>query len=308
MSSLDNGSKEFKDIFNNELIFFNSRKNIHNNELKAIQEIDISYVNQINSLQDSLKSHERQLGIAKKEYQSMMQLMDAGYISQSRLNQSEQMLAEIESKISEDRVNISRTQSSLVDARLKLAQRKQERVREARAQLFDIRRELEVLKTKLTISVDESQRLVLRAPSDGIVMSLSVRASDVVISPGQVVLEIAPTHEELIIEGKLPPHQIDGIHVGLETRIRFTALSKSMPVINGHVSNVSADRISDARNNDSFYMLQAKIDPQELKSMPTGKIIAGMPVELIITTDKRTLLNYLFKPIMGFFYKSLNEK
>ena len=308
VSSLDNGSKEFKDIFNNELIFFNSRKSIHNNELKAIQEIDNSYVNQINSLQDSLKSHERQLDIAKKEYQSMMQLMDAGYISQSRLNQSEQMLAEIESKISEDRVNISRTQSSLVDARLKLAQRKQERVREARAQLFDIRRELEVLKTKLTISVDESQRLVLRAPSDGIVMNLSIRASDVVISPGQVVLEIAPTHEELIIEGKLPPHQIDGIHVGLETRIRFTALSKSMPVINGHVSNVSADRISDARNNDSFYMLQAKIDPQELKSIPTGKIIAGMPVELIITTDERTLLNYLFKPIMGFFYKSLNEK
>ena len=145
-------------------------------------------------------------------------------------------------------------------------------------------------------------------PTDGIVMNLSIRASDVVISPGQVVLEIAPTHEELIIEGKLPPHQIDGIHVGLETRIRFTALSKSMPVINGHVSNVSADRISDARNNDSFYMLQAKIDPQELKSIPTGKIIAGMPVELIITTDERTLLNYLFKPIMGFFYKSLNEK
>ncbi len=308
VSALNNGSKEFKDIFNNELTLFNSRKNIYDNELKAIQEIVNSYAHQINSLQDSLKSHERQLGIAKQEHLSMMQLLDAGYISQSRLNQSEQMIADIESKIAEDRVNISRTQSSLVDARFKLVQRKQERVREARAQLFDIKRELEVSKAKLTISVDESERLVLRAPSDGIVMSLSIRTSDAVISPGQVVLEIAPKHEELIIEGKLPPHQIDGIYVGLDTRIRFTALNKSMPVINGRVSNVSADRISDPRNNESFYMVQAKIDPQELKSIPAGKIIAGMPVELIITTDKRTLLNYLSKPIMGFFYKSLNEK
>lgn len=307
-NSLNNGSKEFKEIFSNELTLFNSRKSIFETELKAINEIIISYTNQINSLNDSLKSHEKQLAIAKIELRSMDQLLDSGYISKSKLNQYEQAIADIESKIAEDRVTISRTQSNLVDSRFKLLQRKQERVREARAQLFDIRRELEIVKAKFTTSLDESDRLVLRAPSDGIVIGLAFRTSDAIISPGQVVLEITPINEELIIEGKISPHQIDGIYIGLESRIRFTALNKSTPVVNGLITSVSADRISDSKSNDTFYLIQAKINPKEINAILSKQIIAGMPVDLIITTDKRTLLNYLAKPIMGFFYKSLNER
>ena len=307
-NSLNNGSKEFKDILNNELTLFNSRKSIFETELKAINEIINSYVNQINSLNDSLKSHERQLAIAKIEIHSMDQLFDSGYISKSKLNQFEQAIADIESKIAEDRVTISRTQSNLVDSRFKLLQRKQERVREARSQLFDIKRELEATKAKFTISLDESDRLVLRSPSDGIVIGLAFRTADAVISPGQIVLEIAPSSEELIIEGKISPHEIGGIYIGLESRIRFTALNKSMPVVNGLITSVSADRIADSRTNESFYLVQAKINSKELNENLSNKIVAGMPVDLMVTTDKRTLLNYLSKPILGFFYKSLNER
>jgi HlyD family type I secretion membrane fusion protein len=305
---INNGSNEFKEIFNNELTLFNSNKTIFETELKAINEIIISHTDQINSLNDSLKSHQRQLSIAKNEFDSMVQLLESGYISKSRLNQYEQAIADIESNIAEDRVAIARTQGNLVDSQYKILQRKQERVREARAQLFDIKRELEIMKAKFTISLDESDRLVLRAPSDGIVIGLAFRTADAVISPGQVVLEISPNNEELIIEGKLSPHQIDGIYVGLESRIRFTAINNSMPVLNGVVVGVSADRILDSKSNESFYLVQIKINSSELDSTLSRKIIAGMPVDVLITTDKRTLLNYFSKPIMGFFYRSLNEK
>lgn len=189
-------------------------------------------------------------------------------------------------------------QLSELQAQLRLEQAE---LRQGQTQLQELREKLSVVSTDLV-------RTDIRAPVDGTVLGLTVHAAGAVVPPGGTMLELVPSHQPVMIESQVLPHQIESVRAGLPVQLRFTALDqRRTPVIEGEVRTVSADLIQDERGN-TYFTARIAVPADQLQRL--GKVILqpGMPVESIVVTGERTFLDYLLKPLRDSFAKGLKER
>ena len=155
----------------------------------------------------------------------------------------------------------------------------------------------------------ELANVEVRAPVDGIVVGMNVFTEGGVIGPGFKLMDIVPSDDLLVITGQVPVHLIDKVHVDLPVDLIFSALNqKKTPNIPGTVTQVSADRLMDERTGLPYYNMKAKVTSEGIKQLSDQQIRAGMPVEIFIKTGERSLMSYLFKPILDRLHSSLGEE
>ena len=162
---------------------------------------------------------------------------------------------------------------------------------------------------KTIAAQDLLKRVDLRAPASGIVHQLSVHTIGGVIAPGEVVMEIVPESDELQIEAKLPPQEIDHVHRKQHAYIRFSAFNqRTTPQLEGIVSYVSADLAQDRRSNPNaaYYTVRVTMPPGERRRLKDLQLVSGMPVEVFLQTGNRTMMSYLLKPITDQLLRTFN--
>ena len=130
------------------------------------------------------------------------------------------------------------------------------------------------------------------------------------ISPGAEILEIIPQDEELIVEVKVNPQDIDIVTIGLAAKVRLAAYkSKAIPMLKGEVINISADSFEDQQTGLAFFITRIKINDAELAKLAGDvRLYPGMPVEAYIVTGARTFLQYLFDPITISMRRAFREE
>ena len=140
-------------------------------------------------------------------------------------------------------------------------------------------------------------------------LDLNVFTKGAVIASGFKIMDIVPTDDPLVVEGRLPVHLVDKLHNGLDIELIFSAFNQNKtPHIPGVVTQVSADRLVDERTGEPYYKLLAKVTPEGMKKIANLKIRAGMPVDLFVKTGERTMMNYLLKPIIDHFNMAMTEE
>jgi len=115
------------------------------------------------------------------------------------------------------------------------------------------------------------------------------------------MMDIVPSGDPLVVEGQLPVNLVDKVHPGLPVELMFSAFNTNKtPHIQGEVVNVSADRFVDEHSGMPYYMVRVKVTPEGAKQVAANKmnIIPGMPVDLFVKTGERTMMNYLFRPVI----------
>ena len=238
------------------------------------------------SLQKQLFSSRRtatrsELRILKEQLDAMRDLAREGYVPRNRM------------------LDVERT----------YVEREQGYQKEVRTQLTEAQKEAEALKTRLLSQDFDLANVEVKAPVDGTVVGLSVFTRGGVISPGFKLMEIVPSGDILIIEGKVPVHLIDKVHPDLPVELIFSAFNQRVtPHIPGIVTHVSADRFVDEVTKLPYYQLKAKVAPEGFKIIAHLEIRPGMPVDLFIKTGERTMLNYILKPILDHVKMSLSEE
>lgn len=167
------------------------------------------------------------------------------------------------------------------------------------------------LQEKLRAASDVVTRTVITSPTEGIITGLKFHTEGGVIAPGTAILDIIPQNEQLVLEAKINPLDIDVVTSGLEARIIFSAYkSRNLPQLHGKVTKVSADSFteSQAMGDMSYYKAQITVDPKELTRVAsTIKLYPGMPVEVYIKTGSRSFLGYLFAPLTDSLRKAFKE-
>ena len=144
---------------------------------------------------------------------------------------------------------------------------------------------------------------------DGTVVGLNVFTQGAVVPSGFKLMELVPGGDALIVEGMLPVNLVDKVHQGLKAELIFSAFNtNTTPNIPGIVTQVSADRTVDERTGQAYYKVKAAVAPQGLRMLADLQIRPGMPVELLIKTGERTLMNYLLKPIFDRANTSMTEE
>jgi len=204
--------------------------------------------------------------------------------------------------------------ASIAQTELKILQVDEDMRQEVGKDMADIRAKTSELAEKRVAAEDKLKRVDIRAPQSGVVHQLNVHTVGGVIAPPSVSAEpimlIVPEADNLIVEAKVQPKDVDQLHVGQLATLRFSAFNqRTTPELNGVLSMVSADVAVDQKKPDqSYYVIRIKVSDDEIARLGAVKLVPGMPVEAFVKTDERTVASYLVKPFKDQVMRAFREK
>lgn len=283
----------------NSLLF--SRQSALQSQMSSVDENIAGLKMQIQGLQESRDSKKEQMELLKEQLAGMRDLAKEGYVARNRLLDLERTYSQLSGAVSEDIGNIGRSQRQVMELSLRKAQAKQEYQKEVSTQMNDTRREAEAQQARLNAEQFQLSNVDVKAPVAGTVVGLAVFTNGAVIPSGFKLMDIVPAGDPLVVEGQLPVNLVDKVHPGLKVELIFSAFNANKtPHIEGEVVLVAADRQVDQHTGMPFYVVKVAVTPKGHQMMAQHKMDAraGMPVELFVKTGERTMMNYIFRPIL----------
>jgi len=150
---------------------------------------------------------------------------------------------------------------------------------------------------------------VIPAPIGGIVVGLRMRTTGGVIQPGEPILDIVPENEALLIEAQIALTDIDTVELGQPARIHLSAYpQRNLQPLDGEVVALSADSMADEQTRIPYYAARISVAASALENLPADiELRPGMPAEIFITTDARTVIDYLLSPFFSSFNRAFRE-
>jgi protease secretion system membrane fusion protein len=299
-----------KQTINNQEQLFQSRRMSLQADMQAIKESIQGQEASIQGYEGMLSARKSQLTFIQEDLDGMRNLVKEGYAPRNKQFELERMAAEMIGSTADLQGNIQRARSAIGEMKMRAIQRTQEYRKEVDSQLSDVRREVQADGDKFRAASQEMARTVIRAPSEGQVVGLSVQTVGGVIGPGQKLMDIVPANETLLLETKVPPHMIDRVHPGLPTDVRFSSFAHSPSlVVHGKVDSISSDLITEPQNpNIAYYLARVSLTPEGIKELGGRQLQAGMPAEVVILTGERSMLTYLLHPLLKRMATSMKEE
>ncbi len=288
----DELGKHFKDsdsrvaeAKNLQVQLFNSRRAEYNSQVSSLNE-------QISGLSVMLNSRKIQQRSLDEEMTNTRKLAKDGFVPMAQANQAERQKSDIDS-------SIASTQADIARAKLQISQLRSALLKDVDIQLQEIQKNRDAMSSRLDSAKFDRDLAEVKAPVSGSVVGLKVFTEGGVITSGQVLMEVVPKDESLIVQAKIPATIIDKVRVGMPTDMRFTAFNSSTtPIIPGMVSVVGADKEPGGNANEGeFYMGQVETTKEGLVLLGSLKVQPGMPVDVIIKAGERSFMSYLLKPL-----------
>ncbi len=129
------------------------------------------------------------------------------------------------------------------------------------------------------------------------------------VTAGDSIMLIVPESDNLLVEAKVEPRDIEQVQLGQPVVLRFSAFSqRTTPEINGTVVRIGADTSTDQRTGQSYYLVRISMTADEIKRLGNVKLTPGMPVEAFIQTGERTMISYLVKPLRDQLNRAFRER
>jgi len=170
--------------------------------------------------------------------------------------------------------------------------------------------EMERLKRTNIAREDKVKRTYVRSPVDGTINQLLVNTVGGVVRPGMDIVEIVPSQDNLLVEAKIRPADIAFLYPGQKAIVKFSAYDFAIyGSLKGELTHISADTIVDEIDKQSYYLVRIKTDKNYLGSEKKKlKLIVGMTADVDIITGKKTVLDYILKPILRARENTLSER
>ncbi|EKV30781.1 hypothetical protein C882_4118 [Caenispirillum salinarum AK4] len=264
---------------------------------------------EIAALEATAVARAKEKRLLEEELAGIRDLHAKGLVTATRVRSLERGLAHLEGQEAQAEADRARAESSATEAELKLAQVHRAAREEAAAALRDARLEVADAAAQLQAAEDVLARTEVRAPRAGVVQGLAAQTVGGVVKPGQTLMEIVPDDQTLQIAARVPPTDIERVHVGQETEIRFPGLhDRNLPLLTGAVDVVPGDSQQDERTGMAFYNVTVSVPSGRVEGATDHVLKPGMPAEVMILTGERTLLDYLMKPLRSALDKALIEE
>jgi len=204
---------------------------------------------------------------------------------------------------------VARARVKISETELQVIQIDQDFRTEVLRELRDAQGRIAELRERVTAAEDQLRRVDIIAPQSGTVHQLSVHTVGGVIANGETVMQIVPRSDDLVVEAKVAPQDIDQLAVGAKTVVRIMAGNqRTMPDIGGALTRISADLTREPQTNLAYYVVRVALDPQETGRLGDLKLVPGMPAETFIQTQQRTPLEYLLKPFQEQIARAFRER
>ncbi|WP_299616665.1 HlyD family type I secretion periplasmic adaptor subunit [Pelagibius sp.] len=286
---------------------FESRRKLLQDRLSLLEQRVAQSREEIGGLEGQIAASDTQRDLLREELSEVGTLFDKGLVPKPRMLALQRRLAEIEGELSALRARIAQARQSIIAARLEMSELRATTKTSVVDRLRAEQSEIYALEQKIISAEDVLRRTRVVSPIDGIVVDLQVHTLDGVVGPGQRLLDVVPSSDELVVEASVDPSDIDEVRAGMPAHVQLTSLSRrSRLPIEGRVIFVSADRLVDRQSGAAFYQARVQLDPASIEER--GAVLqAGMGAEVFIRTGERTALDYLIAPIARILNRGMRE-
>lgn len=246
------------------------------------------------------------LALSSRELNVTRPLLRSGAVSDVDIIRLEREVSNARGEVNRADAAISRNEAAIEEARTRIREVELSMLNRWRNQLTEAAARLNALTEAESGLADRVRQTEIRAPVRGTVQRLFTNTVGGVVAPGREVLEIIPLDDQLIIEARIHPKDIAFIRPGQQAVIKFTAYDFAIyGGLEAEVQHISADTITDERDN-TFYLVRLQtLTPGFDEALP---IIPGMTTQVDILTGKKTVLEYILKPVLRATSNALTER
>ncbi|MGE4498416.1 MAG: HlyD family type I secretion periplasmic adaptor subunit [Deferribacterales bacterium] len=245
----------------------------------------------------------------QREIELMNPLFKKGLVSELEFIQLKQKELDNRKEIDETTKSIESLEYQVVEARNAVNEIEGRQKSEAQTELNKVIAEIEQITNTQVAIEDRVKRTMVRSPVDGTVKQLLINTVGGIAKPGMDIIEIVPNDDTLLIEAKIKPSDIAFIYPGQSAVVKLTAYDFAIyGGLEGKVIHVSADTITDEKDEE-YYLVRIETDKNYLGTEDNKKdIMVGMTVQADIITGKKTIIQYIMKPILRAKYNALRER
>ena len=292
------GNETVRSLLASEDSLFKARLIARQSQKDLLQGKVTQLTEEIVGLEAQLDSKARQLELIAGELTGVQELYDKHLVPLTRLTTLQRESARIDGEHGQIVSSIAETKSKIGETQLQMIRAEQDFRTDVVKELGEAQGKEAELVERSVSARDLLDRIEIHAPVAGIVHQLAAHTIGGVIRAGDTIMEIVPDTEDLEIEARLQPKDIDQVRTGQSAFVRFSAFNQRVtPQLIGSVSYVSADTSRDQQTNAPYFTVRVILSEQERRRLAGQQLVPGMPAEVFMQTRSRTMMSYLFKPI-----------
>ncbi len=253
---------------------------------------------EIGGLTEQTAAKTEEIDLIHEELKGVLGLWEKKLIPFTRVTALKRDAARLEGERGQLIASKASASSKISEVELQIVQIDEDARSKVAEDLSEVRGKIAELSEKEIAAKDLLRRIDIRAPRAGLVHELAVHTVGGVIRAGETIMLIVPDNDALTVEARVSPTDIDQLHHGQAAFLRFSAFNqRTTPQLNGTLSRISPDLTEDQRTGQRYYTVHIDTSDDEIRRLGTLKILPGMPVEVFIRTEDRTVLSYLLKPL-----------
>ena len=288
---------------------FNLRRTARNGQKAQLRERIAQLGEEITGLIAQQNSKAKEIALLERELAGVRELWKQNLVQLTRLTALEREAARLDGERGQLIAAAAQAKGKVAETTLQILQVDQDIASDVAKELREVDGKIgEFIERKVTAE-DQLKRTDIRAPQDGTVFQLAVHTVGGVITAGDPIMLIVPDADNLSVEVKVNPQDIDQLQLNQKAILRFTAFNvRTTPEIEGTVTRISADTSTDQRTGQSYYTVRIAMAADQVERLGDVKLLPGMPVEAFVQTGDRTMFSYLMKPLHDQFVRAFREK
>jgi HlyD family type I secretion membrane fusion protein len=300
---------DVKDVWRSQVHQFESRRAALDGQQRVVEERIAQLEAQIKGAQAQLESYRIQHESVQGELQGIKPLLEKGLIARPRYLQLERSGTALEGQAADTMASIAKFRQAIAEQQQQKAQLENDQMSEIAKDLRDTQAKLLEVIPRRTNAQAVLGRVEIRAPYTGRVVALNVFSVGGVINRGDKILDIVPDEDALIIEAQIAVEDISEVRPKMHADVHLTAYKQRItPVVKGEVIQVSADRLTDNRTGNPYYVALVRVDEKEVAAIPNAKLYPGMPATVMIPTVERTAFDYVVGPLAMSFNRAFRQR
>lgn len=296
-------------LADNEMALYHSRQLELDSTIRVLKQQEQQRRQELIERQTEQRHLERGYELSNEELKMSEPLVAEGVMSEVEILRLRRTVNDLQGDMDANRLAIPRIQSTLNEVRHKIDEQNIRFKTEAASQWSEVRAELARTKETIFSLEDRVTRTQVRSPVKGTIKQLKINTVGGIIQPGMDLIEIVPVEDNLLVEAQIRPADIAFLRPGQEAMVKLTAYDFSIyGGLPAKLERISADTITDEKD-ESFYLIYLRTEKNYIESNKGHlDIIPGMTATVDILTGKKSVLDYLLKPILKAKNEALRER
>jgi HlyD family secretion protein len=287
-----------KSLLASEESLFKARYSARHSQRDLLQSKVEQLTEEISGLNVQADSRSKQLELIQGELAGVQDLYDKRLVPITRLTTLQREAARLDGERGQLISSIAETKAKIGEAQLQIVRLDQDFRTEVVKDLGEAQGKEAELVERSVAARDLLDRIEIRAPTSGVIHQLAAHTIGGVVKAGDPIMEVVPDSDDLQVEARLQPQDIDHVHTGQTAFVRFSAFNqRTTPQLTGTVSFVSPDTSHDQQTNAPYFTVRVTLPEDERRRLAGQQLVPGMPAEVFMQTGSRTMVSYIFKPI-----------